>query len=136
MNESYQQILYRLAMKAYKKGDIPVAAILVKDNKIVTKAYNKRFRNNSLLGHAEIICILKSTKKLKSWRLNDCDLYVTLEPCAMCREVIKEARVRNVYYLCDKTKNVLNKTNFIKLNSSTSDIYSRLLTDFFDTLRK
>lgn len=136
MNESYQQILYRLAMKAYKKGDIPVAAILVKDNKIVTKAYNKRFRNNSLLGHAEIICILKSTKKLKSWRLNDCDLYVTLEPCAMCREVIKEARVRNVYYLCDKTKNVLNKTNFIKLNSNTSDIYSRLLTDFFDTLRK
>ncbi len=136
MNESYQQILYRLAMKAYKKGDIPVAAILVKDNKIVTKAYNKRFRNNSLLGHAEIICILKGTKKLKSWRLNDCDLYVTLEPCAMCREVIKEARVRNVYYLCDKTKNVLSKTNFIKLNSSTSDIYSRLLTDFFDTLRK
>lgn len=109
MNESYQQILYKLAMKAYKKGDIPVAAILVKDNKIVAKAYNKRFKNNSLLGHAEIICILKGTKKLKSWRLTDCDLYVTLEPCAMCREVIKEARVENVYYLCDKTKNVVNK---------------------------
>lgn len=136
MNESYQQILYRLAMKAYKKGDIPVAALLVKDNKIVSKAYNKRFRNNSLLGHAETICILKGTKKLKSWRLTDCDLYVTLEPCAMCREVIKEARVRNVYYLCDKTKNVVNKTNFIKLNNSTNDVYSRLLTDFFDTLRK
>ena len=136
MNETYQQILYKLAMKAYKKGDIPVAAILVKDNKIIAKAYNKRFRNNSLLGHAEIICILKGTKKLKSWRLTDCDLYVTLEPCAMCREVIREARVRNVYYLCDKTKNVINKTNFIKLNSSTNDVYSRLLTDFFDTLRK
>lgn len=136
MNESYQQILYKLAMKAYKKGDIPVAAILVKDNKIVAKAYNKRFKNNSLLGHAEIICILKGTKKLKSWRLTDCDLYVTLEPCAMCREVIKEARVENVYYLCDNTKNVVNKTHFIKLNSSTNDLYSRLLTDFFDTLRK
>lgn len=136
MNDSYQQILYKLAMKAYKKGDIPVAAILVKDNKIIAKAYNKRFRNNSLLGHAEIMCILKGTKKLKSWRLTDCDLYVTLEPCAMCREVIREARVRNVYYLCDKTKNVVNKTNFIKLNSSTNDIYSRLLTEFFDTLRK
>lgn len=136
MKGSYQQILYKLAMKAYKKGDIPVAAILVKDNKIIAKAYNKRFRNNSLLGHAEIICILKGTKKLKSWRLTDCDLYVTLEPCAMCREVIREARVRNVYYLCDKTKNVINKTNFIKLNSSTNDVYSRLLTDFFDTLRK
>lgn len=136
MNESYQQILYKLAMKAYKKGDIPVAAILVKDNKIVAKAYNKRFKNNSLLGHAEIICILKGTKKLKSWRLTDCDLYVTLEPCAMCREVIKEARVENVYYLCDKTKKVVNKTHFIKLNSSTNDLYSRLLTDFFDTLRK
>lgn len=54
----------------------------------------------------------------------------------MCREVIKEARVENVYYLCDKTKNVVNKTHFIKLNSSTNDLYSRLLTDFFDTLRK
>ena len=136
MNDSYQQILYKLAMKAYKKGDIPVAAILVKDNKIVAKAYNKRFKNNSLLGHAEIICILKGTKKLKSWRLTDCDLYVTLEPCAMCREVIRKARVENVYYLCDKTKNVVNKTHFIKLNSSTNDLYSRLLTDFFDTLRK
>ena len=82
------------------------------------------------------MCILKGTKKLKSWRLTGCDLYVTLEPCAMCREVIKEARVENVYYLCDKTKNVVNKTHFIKLNSSTNDLYSRMLTDFFDTLRK
>lgn len=70
MKESYQQILYKLAMKAYKKGDIPVAAILVKDNKIVAKAYNKRFKNNSLLGHAEIICILKRYKKVKIMEIN------------------------------------------------------------------
>ena len=136
MNVSYQHILYSLALKAFKRGEIPVAAILVKNGRIIAKAYNKRFSNNNLLGHAEIKCILKGTKKLKTWRLSDCDLYVTLEPCSMCREVIREARIRNVYFICNKTKKVVNKTNFIKLESSNSGDFSSLLTTFFESLRK
>lgn len=134
MNDSYQQILYKLALKAYKKGDIPVSALLVKDRSIIAKSYNNRHNKNKLLGHAEINCILKGTKELGSWRLDDCDLYVTLEPCNMCKEVIKEAKIRNVYYLCSKAKLVNYKTNFIHI-SSESDSFSTLLSDFFSDLR-
>ena len=98
MNNTYQQILYNLSVKAYKKGEVPVAALLVKDGKVISKAYNTRHNKKRLLGHAEINCILKGTSKLKTWILSDCDLYVTLEPCNMCKEIINEARIRNVFY--------------------------------------
>ena len=99
MQQKYIDILIKLAIKASKKDEVPISAIIVKNNKILVKAYNNRNKKNSILGHAEIIAINKATKKLKDWRLFDCDLYVTLKPCSICENIIKQSRIRNVYYL-------------------------------------
>ena len=70
----------RLAKKAYKQGEIPIGAVIVKDNKIISKAYNLRQTKKDVTMHAEIIAIKKACKKLKSWHLDNCDIYITLEP--------------------------------------------------------
>ena len=72
------------ATKAYKNGDVPVGAVIVKNNKVIAKAHNMKEKNKSAIKHAEIIVIEKACKKVKNWHLNDCELYVTLEPCMMC----------------------------------------------------
>lgn len=132
MNESYQRILYKLSMKAYRKNEIPVAAIVVRNGKIISKSYNKRNLTNNPLHHAEIICLVKASKKLKTWKLSDCDMYVTLEPCPMCKSVINESRIRNVYFLSSKSKSIHYKTKYsLCYNIEFSD----LLTSFFKKLR-
>lgn len=135
MNNKIDKELYKLAKKAYKKSEVPIACIIVKNNKIISKAYNKRLKSNNPLKHAEILAILKATKKLGDWRLNDCELYVTLEPCHMCKEVIKESRIKKVYYILEKNKIINYKTDFIKCKSSYYKSYSQLLTSFFKELR-
>ena len=88
----------RLGYKACLKEEIPVGAIIVKNNKIIARAYNKREKTQLATNHAEIIAIQKACKKLKSWRLDDCDLYATLEPCPMCAGAIMNARIKNVFF--------------------------------------
>lgn len=83
---------------AYTKEEIPVGAVIVKDGKIISKAHNTREKSQVATHHAEILAIEKACKKLKSWRLDDCDLYVTLEPCPMCAGAIVNARIKNVYF--------------------------------------
>ena len=87
-----------LGYKAYSKEEIPIGAVIVKDNKIISSAYNNREKTQIATHHAEILAIEKACKKLKSWRLDGCDLYVTLEPCPMCAGAIMNARIKNVYY--------------------------------------
>ena len=135
MNEKYFEILYKLATKAESKGEVPVSALIVKDNKVISKAYNTRVVNNNPLNHAEIKCIVKAAKKLGDWRLDDCDLYTTLEPCHMCKEIIKESRIKNVYYYVDSQKVVNYRTKFNKIDLSISSKYYNLLTSFFKKLR-
>ena len=94
-----------LGYKACLKEEIPVGAVIVKDNKIIAKAYNKREKNQIATHHAEVLAIEKACKKLKSWRLDDCDLYVTLEPCPMCAGAIMNARIKNVYYAVSDIEN-------------------------------
>lgn len=130
----YDEIMFKLLSKAFKRGEVPVAALIVKNNKIIASAYNKRNKSGNPLHHAEIQCIIKATKKLKDWRLNDCDLYVSLKPCHMCEEVIKESRIRNVYYYLENSKNINFKTNYFKINDK-NDKYEKLLTSFFKKLR-
>ena len=89
--------LIRLSYKAIKQNEVPVACIIVKNNKIVSKAYNMREKYKSPLFHAEIISINKLCKKTKDWRLDDYEMYVTLKPCNMCLEVIKSTRIKKVY---------------------------------------
>ena len=135
MNNKHLDILYKLSLKAYKKGEIPVAAIIVSNNKIISKAYNKRNTKKNILLHAEIQAILKASKKRKDWRLNDCIMYVTLKPCHMCREIIKESRISKIYYLVDNDKVINYKSEFLLLKESDSFKFSNLLTNFFKKLR-
>lgn len=85
------------AQKAKTKGEVPVGAIIVKNDKIVSRGFNLRESKNNPILHAELIAIQKAAIKLKSWRLVDCDLYVTLEPCLMCSGAVIQARLRHVY---------------------------------------
>lgn len=90
----------KLAQVAYEKGEVPIGAVIVKENKIIAKGYNTREKSQQAINHAEIIAIKKACKKLKSWRLNDCEMYVTLEPCAMCAGAILNARLKCVHIAC------------------------------------
>ncbi len=96
-NEQYMQQALKEARKAFEKDETPVGAVIVLDGKIIARGYNKRELKKDPTQHAEIDAIRKAAKKLGSWRLLDCDMYVTLEPCAMCAGALIQARVRKVY---------------------------------------
>ena len=138
MQEKYLKTLMKLAKRASTKNEVPVSAIIVKNDKIISKAFNKREQSHNVLAHAEVIAIKKASKKLKTWRLFDCDLYVTLKPCSICENIIKQSRIRNVYYLIDKpdTKKEYNKTKFSKTNICTYEqMYGLILKNFFQKKR-
>ena len=88
---------YREALCAYDENEIPVGAVVVKDGEIIARAHNDREARNNPLGHAEVLSICEASRELGSWRLNDCDMYVTLEPCLMCSGALVLARMRKVY---------------------------------------
>ena len=93
----YMKEALKEAKKAYDKEEIPVGAVIVKDNKIIARAHNIKEEKNDTTKHAEIIAIQKASKKLNSWRLIDCEMYVTLEPCSMCAGALIQSRVKKVY---------------------------------------
>ena len=99
MEERILKKLFKLTDNCIKKDEFPVSAIIYKDNKIISTGNNKRNKSKRTIDHAEIEAITKANKKLKRWRLNDCKMIVTLEPCDMCKTVIKEARLSEVKYL-------------------------------------
>lgn len=86
------------ARKAYREDEVPIGAVVVLDGKVIARAHNQREARQSAIRHAEITAIEKACRKRKSWRLDDCDLYVTLEPCPMCAGACIQARIRHVYY--------------------------------------
>ena len=95
--EHYMEQALKQAKKAYEKGEIPVGAIIVKNHKIIARAYNEKEYKLDTTKHAEILAIQKASKKLQAWRLTDCDMYVTLEPCSMCAGAIIQSRIRKLY---------------------------------------
>ena len=140
MKEYFMKMAYCEAKKAYKNDEIPVGCVIVCENEIVACGYNKKERKNNALMHAEIIAIDKACKKLGSWRLDNCDIYVTLEPCMMCMGAIIESRIRNVYYGA-KNKNeqmyVFNMVDrFVNLYNVNDADCSKILSDFFINKRK
>lgn len=140
MKEYFMKKAYCEAKKAYKNDEIPVGCVIVCENEIVACGYNKKERKNNALMHAEIIAIDKACRKLGSWRLDNCDIYVTLEPCMMCMGAIIESRIRNVYY-GTKNKNeqmyVFNMVDrFVNLYNVNDADCSKILSDFFINKRK
>lgn len=100
--QKYLDEAIKMANKAKKKKEVPVGALIIKDNKIISKAYNLKNRTNIATKHAEIIAIEKANRKMKTWRLSDCVMIVTLEPCMMCAGAILESRIKKVYCLLKK----------------------------------
>ncbi len=138
MNEEYLKILLLLARKAAQKNEVPVSALITYKGKVVAKSYNTRHKKNNILNHAEVNAIKKASKKLKTWHLRDCELYVTLKPCSICEHIIKQSQIKNVYYILDKPENKkeYNKTNIIKANKYMLESeYSQYLKDFFQKHR-
>lgn len=134
MNNKFMELAIKEAIKAYKKGEVPVGAVIVKNEKIIAKSYNKIELKKDCTAHAEINVIKKASKKLKNWRLLDCDLYVTLEPCEMCYGAIKHSRIKNVYYATSKNKEQFNKINAINIKNYNEE-YINILQSFFKEKR-
>ena len=138
MDEKILNELYKETLKAYKKNEIPVGAIIMKENKIIAKAHNNRQNNHSILGHAEIQAIIKAEKKIKDWRLNGYTMLVNLEPCELCQKVIKEARIDKVYYILKSKNNAEIITNLEQTNvrEDWQMKFQQLMDNFFGNLRK
>ncbi len=129
------------------KDEIPVGAVIVRDGKIISKAHNDREKSQIATHHAEVLAIERASKKLKSWRLDDCDIYVTLEPCPMCAGAILNARIKNLYYAVnDESNGAISKFNMLKntLNHTTNSFHDatyeqenkKLIQEFFKQKRK
>ena len=103
-NEKFMKEALKEAKKAYDKEEIPVGAVIVKDGKIIARAHNSKEISKNAVSHAEILAIQKACKKLESWRLLDCEMYVTLEPCPMCAGAIINARISKIYIGTDDEK--------------------------------
>lgn len=97
-DEYYMNIALKEAMKAYKEDEVPVGCVIVKDDKIIARGHNQKEKKNNAILHAEIVTLTKAQKKLNDWHLNDCTLYVTLEPCLMCTGAIIQTRIKKVVF--------------------------------------
>lgn len=147
MNEEFMKIALLEARKAFKKGEVPIGAVVVKDGKVLAKAHNTRQKSKNAVNHAEIIAIAKACKKNRDWRLENAEIYVTLEPCPMCAGAIANARIETCYYgAADKTSTTnLAQQIFqdVRLNHKVNSIggilepeCAALLRDFFASRRK
>lgn len=96
--DKYMYLAYKQSLKAYKKDDVPIGTVIVKNSKIIAKAYNRKAKTNITTRHAEIIAIERACKKLKTWHLDDCEIYITMEPCLMCYGAIEQSRIKSIKY--------------------------------------
>lgn len=134
------------AIKAQNEGEIPIGAVLVCDGKIIARAHNKRESSQNALHHAEVLAIDKACKKLKSWRLENAVLYVTLEPCPMCAGAISNARIKKVVYgaedktscdhLCEAILSSIRLNHKVEIEYAENKECASLLTNFFKNARK
>ncbi len=146
--EKFMKEALKEAKKAYDKLEVPVGCVIVKDGKIIARAHNLKETKKDTTKHAEILAIQKASKKLEAWRLLDCDMYVTLEPCSMCAGAIINSRIQNLYIgTMDKKTgaagSVLNLFDDFTFNHKvtveTGILQAQceeILKDFFKELRK
>ena len=148
MEEKFMKAALKEAKKAYDKLEVPVGAVIVKDGKIIARAHNLKETKFDTTRHAEILAIQKASKKLNSWRLLDCEMYVTLEPCSMCAGALINSRIKKVYIGASDEKtgavgSVLNLLDDYTFNHKVEyekgvlqDECESILKDFFKKLRK
>jgi tRNA(adenine34) deaminase len=98
LDNKHMKMAIQLASQAATADEVPVGCVIVKDGKVIGKGFNQKEEKSSAVYHAEIVAILKATKKLKDWRLENADIYVTLEPCLMCLGAIVNHRIKNIYF--------------------------------------
>ena len=140
---NFMNIAIKEAKKSYKIDDVPVGAVIVKDDVVIEKAHNMKEKKCNAIMHAEIIAIDKACKKLKRWRLDDCELYVTMEPCMMCTGAILQSRIKKIYYSVDNDdfgtlKNISQEKKFgLDVNKGLCSLESlEMLKSFFYEKRK
>ena len=143
----YMREALKQAKKAYALGEVPIGCVIVYEDKIIARGYNRRNTDKNTLAHAEITAINRASKKLGDWRLEDCTLYVTLEPCQMCAGAIVQSRITNVVMGCMNPKagcggSILNILEMPEFNHQVNVIRgvmeeecSAILQDFFKELR-
>lgn len=148
MEEKFMQLALEQAQKAFKKGEVPVGAVIVKNGKVLSKGFNRKETKHMASRHAEIEAIEKASRKLKDWRLNDCEMYVTLEPCCMCAGAILSSRIKKVYIgamehnfgCCGSAMNLLDNPAFTTKVETQCGILENesvsLLQKFFKDKRK
>ena len=148
IKEKFMREALKEAKKAYEKLEVPIGAVIVKDNKIIARGYNLKEEKQNTIKHAEIIAIERASKKLKNWRLNDCEMYVTLEPCPMCAGAIINSRIKKVYIgvkdekmgACGSKLNLLQDYKFDTSVETENGILEEeckeILQFFFKELRK
>ena len=134
------------AEKAYQKNEVPVGSIIIKDNIIISKGYNQTEKYNNTINHSEVIVIKKAQARLNNWRLNNCVLFTSLEPCLMCSGAIINSRIKKIYYLTQSkfisqeerdALNIIykkNKVEIVQLNDEKRS--KKLLNNFFKEKRK
>ncbi len=147
ITEKYMKEALRQAKKAYALGEVPIGCVIVHEDKIIGRGYNRRNTDKNTLAHAEITAINKASKKIGDWRLEDCTLYVTLEPCQMCAGAIVQARIPHVVMGCMNPKagcagsilNILDMPEFNHQVAVTKGVLeeecSEMLKTFFTELR-
>lgn len=134
------EVAFEQAKIAYNLDEIPVGCAIFRGDELISCGYNEKEEKNDAIMHAELVAISRACRKLGSWRLDDCSLYVTLEPCMMCIGAIMESRIKNIYYgTIRQGVQMYNKTTvepYVSLNYIKSNKCSEILSDFFKKKRK
>ncbi len=135
----------KCAQKAYEEGEVPIGAVVVLDGKVISRGHNRRTGRQIATAHAEVEAIEKACKKLKSWRIPECELYVTLEPCPMCMGAALNARIKKIYFGAyeDKGRSLTNElananllNHKIEVEGGVMEEECRaILSDFFSSMR-
>ena len=147
-DEKYMREAIKQAKKAYEINEVPIGCVIVCEDKIISRGYNRRTTDKNPLAHAEMIAIKKASKKVGDWRLEDCTMYVTLEPCQMCSGAIVQSRMKKVVVGCMNAKagcagSILNLLQMDEFNHQVEletgvleEECSLLMKNFFKELRK
>lgn len=148
IDEKYMKEAIRQAKKAYAIGEVPIGCVIVYEDKIIGRGYNRRTTDKNTLAHAELIAIRKASKKMGDWRLEGCTMYVTLEPCQMCSGAIVQSRMSRVVVGCMNPKagcagSILNLLQMDEFNHQAEletgvlgDACSQMMKTFFKELRE